>query len=499
MKKKIFGLLILMESLFLFLTTCVSLYYRETVGDDDFAPFATTTLLTFVVGGVLYLWGRRDYDTEFSRKDSFLVVALVWVVFSTFGMIPFLMQGTVDGLSDAFFEAMSGFTTTGASILTNIDDQPHGILFWRCLSHWMGGLGIIVFSFALIPVYELRNTNMFSAEVTGLSVDKLRPKIGDTARRLLLIYVLLTGICFGAFLLGKMDAFDAICYAMSTIATGGFANHQASLSFFGSAYLEYVCVLFMLVSGVNFSLYYYYSIGKEKVFSRNEEFHWYVRIVASAVVLFVILFYSVRHLLPADVEAQSYLPTDFESTFRTSLFHVTSIITTTGFQSRYFDYVAWGAPFLVPTLVLMIMGSCAGSTSGGVKIIRIIVCLKDAVNEFKLQLHPRAVIPVRLSGSVLPENKVLRALAFLFLYFLLVVIGTMLFTVMGVDLETSFGTAISALSNIGPGIGSTGPAESFAHLPAAGKWVCSLFMLVGRLEIFTVLFLFLPEFWKQKI
>lgn len=488
-----------MESLFLLLTCGVSYYYKVTAGDDDLAAFSITTALTFVIGLLLYVRGRRCPKAPFSRKDNFLLVSLVWVIFSFFGMIPFLIYGTVGDVASAYFEAMSGFTTTGASVLNNIDKQPHGILFWRSLTQWLGGLGIVVFSFALIPVYELKNTNLFSAEVTGLGVDKLRPKIGDTARRLLLIYVFLTALCFLAFWAGSMGVYDAVCYSMATVATGGFATHQDSMAFFGSAYLEYVCSFFMIVSGVNFSLYYYCSIGRPAALFRNEELKWYLCIVGIMVLLFVGLFFnSELFVFGADAVAQS-LPSGIEETFRTSLFHVSSIISTSGFQSSKFDYVEWGAPYWMLTLVLMVTGSCAGSTSGGVKIIRILVCIKDAINEFKLQLHPRAVISVRLSGSVLPENKVTRALAFLFLYFTLVIIGVVFLTLMGLDMDTAFGSSISALSNVGPGMGTTGPASSFSEIPYMGKWLLSFFMLVGRLEIFTVLFLFLPDFWKQKV
>lgn len=499
MKTKIFGLLILMESLFMLLTCCVSYYYKITEGDDDLTAFSITTVLTFSVGLLLYLKGKCCPPSVFSRKDSFLIVSLVWIVFSFFGMFPFLIYGTVDNVAAAYFEAVSGFTTTGASVLDNIDRQPHAILFWRSLMQWLGGLGIVVFSFALIPVYELKNTNMFSAEVTGLSVDKLRPKIGDTARRLLSIYILLTVVCFFVFWLGPMDVYDGVCYSMTTIATGGFAPHQASMAFFHSPYLEYTCSFFMIVSGINFSLFYYISIGRPNVFLKNEELKWYLCIVGIAVLVFMAFFYNTRFLMPhADCIAES-LPVGLEDTFRTSLFHVSSIISTSGFQASNFDYVAWGAPFWMPTLIIMVIGSCAGSTSGGVKVIRILVCIKNAINEFKLQLHPRAVISVRLSGNVLSDSKVLRALTFLFLYFVLAILGVIVLTLIGLDTETALGSSLSALSNVGPGMGLTGPASTFAHVPAVGKWLLSFFMLVGRLEIFTVLFLFLPDFWKQKV
>lgn len=489
----------MMEALFMLMACGVSYYYCLRSGDNDLTALSLSTAITLMVGVGLYLYGRRNSDNILSRRDSFMLVAIVWIIFSVFGMLPYLLYGTVDNLTDAFFEAMSGFTTTGATVLNNINDQPHGILFWRSITQWMGGLGIIVFSFALIPVYELKNTNMFSAEVTGLGVDKLRPKIADTARRLLIIYVLMTLVCFGVFYAGPMNVYDSICHGMTTLATGGFSTHQESIGYFHSPYIEYMCILFMFLGGVNFSLYYYMSIGRPRIMWRNEELKWFFWIVLVFGLLYMCMFYYTR-FWAADTSAEQLasLPEGYEETFRASFFHVVSIISTSGFQGMNYDYVLWGSAFYLPTLIIMGIGSCAGSTSGGIKVIRILVCLKNAINEFRLQLHPRAVIPIRYSGNVLPENKVVRALAFLFLYFILLIIGIFVLTLLGMDMETSLGSCVTALSNVGPGMGTTGPATTFADVPEIGKWLLSFFMLVGRLEIFTVLFLFLPDFWKLK-
>ena len=481
------------------LACCVSLWYCHRTGDDDFTALALPTAATALVGVLLVALGYRrgGLNETLSRRDSFLVVALVWVVFSIFGMMPFLLYGTTDDIATAYFETMSGFTSTGATALTNIDAQPHGILFWRQLTQWLGGLGIVVFSFSLIPIYELKNTNVFSAEVTGLSVDKLRPKIGATARRLLLIYSLLTGACAFVYWLGPMSGFDAVCHAMTTIATGGFSTHQDSISYWNSPYIEYMCCLFMFVAAVNFSLYYYASIGRIGTLLRNEELRWFTIYVAAAVALFIVLFHVSIHYLP-DYQITEYLPTTDEETARSALFHVLSITTSTGYQATHYNYVAWGAPFWMPTLILMIVGACAGSTGGGVKMIRIIVCIKDVLNQFRSQLHPRALFSVRLSGKVLPPNKVKSALNFLFLYAVLVIMGCTVMTTMGLDTDTALGSAISCLSNIGAGTGMTGPAGTYAEMPAFVKWMLSFFMLTGRLEFYTVLYLFMPSFWRMK-
>ena len=499
MKTKIFGTLILMEALFMLLSCGVSFYYQNTLQEHDLKALGYSTAITFVTGLVLFLIGLRSKQETLSRKDSFLIVSLVWVIFSIFGMLPFLFYGSITDISSAYFETMSGFTTTGATVMSNINDQPHGILFWRSIIQWLGGLGIIVFSLALIPVYELKNTQIFSAEVTGLGIDKLRPKIGDTARRLLLTYVFITMLCCISYYMGPMNLFDAICHSMTTIATGGFGTHQESIAYFNSPYIEYVASFFMFISGINFSLYYYLSIGKSKSFFKNEELRWYLWITLGVVLLFVGVFYLTQYYSFTTPEQYSSLPVGWEQTLRTSLFHVTTIFTSCGFQGSNYDYVMWGQAFWTPTLIIMACGACAGSTAGGFKMIRFLVCLKDARNEFKIQLHPKAVIPVRFSNSVLPENKVMRALAFVFLYFTLVFLGTWILTLMGLSMDTGIGSCITALSNCGPGMGTTGPASNFAGVPMLGKWLLSFFMLVGRLEIFTVLFLFLPDFWKQKV
>lgn len=480
------------------LSSGVSLYYHYHSNDCDFKSLLYSTIITFTVGCLLFLNGKRSKQTKLTRKDSFLIVSLVWVIFSFLGMLPFLFYGTTSTVEDAFFETMSGFTTTGASVLNNINEQPHGILFWRSIMQWLGGLGIVVFSFALIPVYELKNTQIFSAEVTGLDVDKLRPKIGDTARRLLIIYILITALCTLSFWLGPMNLYDSVCHAMTTIATGGYSTHQNSLAYFNSPYIEYMCSFFMFISGINFSLYYYLSIGKSKAFYKNEEMRWYTCFTLAAVIVFVCLFYYVRYQMSGSSELLALLPEGFETTFRTSLFHVVTLLTSTGFQASNFDYVGWGQVFWMPTLIILFMGACAGSTAGGFKVIRMLVCLKDSRNEFKRQLHPRAVIPVRLSGYVLSESKVLRALAFLFLYLVIMVISVCLLTMMGLTMDTAIGSCITSLSNAGPGLGTTGPASNFYEVPVLGKWLLSFLMLVGRLEIFTVLFLFIPDFWKEK-
>ena len=490
MKKGIFGILILMEGNFLLLTFLLSLYYKE--GDSN--AFLLTTVLCYIIGLSCKWLGKRNKENQrLSRADSFLIVSLSWVVFSIIGMIPFLMIEHMD-LSSAFFETMSGFTTTGATCITDIESMTHALKFWRSVTQWMGGLGVVVFSIALIPVYEMKNSNVFSAEVTGIGLNKLRPKIGSTARRLLVIYLILTFSCVLCYWVGPMNLFDAICHSMTTIATGGFSTHSASIGYYHSRYLEYVAPFFMLISSVNFSLYYYMSIGHKKILFKNEEVKWFFSIVLLSVVLFVFFLYHA----PIPNEAYDTLPKGFENTLRSAFFHVSSVITSTGYSAEKFDYVAWGPSFWMPTVVIMAIGSCAGSTAGGIKIIRIIICIKSLINQFIQQIHPRAVLSVKVNGFILDNANIRKAFAFIFIYFALIVIAMTCYTLLGSDVDTALGSSISMLSNVGPGTGGIGPASNFGHVPDAGKWLMSFYMLVGRLEIFTVLVLFLPDFWKEK-
>lgn len=489
MKKGILGILVIMESIFLLLSMLVAVFY----GESGWLCFLLTALGATGFGSLCIYMSRKAECRRMRRADNFLVVTLSWIVFSLVGTVPYLWLTDMDAAS-AFFETMSGFTTTGATCITDIDSLPRCLLFWRAITQWIGGLGIVVFSFALIPVYEMKKSNIYSAEVTGLGLDKLRPKIGATARRVLLIYLVLTSVCALLYWLGPMSLYDAVCHAFTTIATGGFSTHSQSIAFFHSGYIEYVASLFMIVSSINFSLYYYMSIRRSRVLLHNEEVRVFLSYIGVAVVAFMLLFY----FAPVPESAAGLLPKGFEETFRSALFHVSSIATSTGFSAQKFDYVAWGASFWMPSVVIMAIGACAGSTAGGIKMVRVIVCAKAVFNELILMLHPRAVLGVRVGGQVVPEGKVRQALSFIFIYILLVVIAMTCYSLLGADVDTALGSSISMLSNVGPATGATGPASTFANVPASGKWLMSAYMLIGRLEIFTVLFLLMPNYWKDR-
>lgn len=455
--------------------------------------------LSFVIGGITLSIGKwkarhasEDQSKYFSRADSFMVVTLTWVLFSLIGMIPYMMLAGMN-IEDAMFEAMSGFTTTGASVISDIDGLSHGLKFWRCITQWMGGLGIVVFTFALVPTGEMRNNKIFSAETSGIGMDKLSPKIATTARRLMMIYLVLTIVCALFYYAGPMNAFDAICHSFTTTATGGFSTRTASIAYYNSPYIEYVAAVFMFLSSLNFGMFYYAIIRRWDIIRSNEELNAFVKIVLTAVVVFVLLFNFASHAS----ESLHTLPMGLEEQFRSALFHVTSIISSTGYAAMKFDYVSWGDVYLIPTIMLMIIGSCAGSTAGGIKVVRFVVALKAIRNEFIKQLHPRAVLSVSLGGRVMENERVRRTLCYFVIYAIMIMLAISVMTLLGMDFTTAFGSSISALSNIGPGAGLTGPASNYSMVHPAIKWLMSFYMLVGRLEIYTVLFLFMPSFYKK--
>ena len=494
MKARIIGFFLLFEALFMLVSSLVALFYFYRCGDGDVLALTVSTIITAISGFVLISAGRKngkpnkkDID-NFEVKDSFLIVTLTWVVFAIFGMLPFLLNGTVSTVTDAFFEAMSGFTTTGSTLLNNIDEQPHGILFWRSIIQWLGGLGIIVLFLAVMPSLN-RSSNkimMFSAEMSGIGVKKLHPKMMMTARKLLGIYIILTILCGFMYWLGPMNTFDAVCHALATMSSGGFSTHQASISYFNSSYIEYVASVFMFASGINFSLYYFLFTGQGKLFRENEELRWYIGAVAIMMAIFITLFYFAPELKNVQTQVDSY-PQGFENRFRTSLFHVTSIITSTCFQATNYDYDLWGGMFLIPTFIMMASGACAGSTSGGIKIIREVISIKSISNVFRHLLHPNALFSVKVSNEVIDDDKTRRVVNFLVIFMLLYVVGVLLFIVSGSNLQEAMFNCISALGNSGPGTGSTGPSASFSEVSNMGKWTMSFLMLVGRLEIYTVL------------
>lgn len=476
---RIMGLLLFIEAIFLTASVAVALYYDEKIINELLASIATMvgtgSVLTFLCHG---------RERNISRKDGYVVVTLCWIVFSLFGSLPYMLSGYIPDFTDAFFETMSGFSTTGATILQDIEALPKSLLFWRMMTHWVGGLGIVFFTVAVFPIFGLSDINLFAAESVGPMRAKLHPRISVTARWILTIYIGLTLMAAVAMYLAGMGKFDALCHSMSTIATGGFSTKQESIAAFNSPAVDYVTALFMFLGGVNLSLLYLFIFkARAKELLRDTEFRTYAGVVAVFTLLMTVgLYFST--------------PMGVEGAFRASLFQVISLQTTTGFATS--NYVLWMPLLWLMLCALMFIGACSGSTSGAMKCARISILFKVMINEFKRIVHPNAVIPVRMTGKIIPTTVQSAILAYTVIYIFVLVVGIFVNMAFGVDFLNAFGLSVSSVGNVGPALGSYGPMDSFAQLPAVLKWFSSFQMLVGRLEFFAVLLLFTPMFWKRR-
>lgn len=474
---RIIGILLLLETVMFLVCSSVSFYYRE----SDMLDFWKAGGITAGIGLLLAALGKGG-ERQLTRRDGYVLVSFAWVAFSLFGMLPFYIGGYIPDIADAFFETMSGFSSTGATILDDIESLPHGILFWRSMTQWIGGLGIIMFTIAVLPIFGVSGLQVFAAEASGPTHDKVHPRIGITAKWIWSIYTGITTLLVCLLMLGGMDWFDSICHAFATTGTGGFSTKQASVAYYNSPYIEYVISIFMFISGINFTLVLLFVNRKFKKFISNAELKFYFSsVVFFTAVIAIALYYT--------------SPMGMEESFRKSLFQVISLHTSTGFATD--DYMQWSPVLWGLLTIIMLMGACAGSTTGGLKCIRMVILTKVSRNEFKHILHPNAILPVRINKQVISSSIVSTVLAFCFIYITIIVISTLLMMTMGVGAEESIGCVISSIGNMGPGLGETGPAYSWNALPDAAKWLLSLLMLPGRLELFTVLLLFTPDFWKR--
>ena len=477
---RIIGLLLIIEGLFLTVPLATSLVYHET----DWMCFLLTMVVTTVAGTIM-TFGIRPRNPRMGKREGFLLTALIWIFFSIFGMIPFiLMEKQPMSVSDAFFEAMSGFTTTGATVMDSISHLSHGIVMWRSLMQWIGGMGIILFTLAVVPMLNHSGgMQMFNAEVTGITHDKLRPRISQTAKGLWLIYIVLTLVLFILLIIGPMDTFEAICHAFSTMSTGGFSTADASIEAWDSIYIESVVTVFMFLGGTSFVLLYRAAHGDFKPIWQNDVFRAYVGIIFVCYVLFVIaIFYH----------GQAY---SIKSVTLDPLFQIVSTITSTGYEVS--DFSNWGTFTLSLVFALMFFGACAGSTSGGAKIDRLIYLLKNCRNEIVRCVYPNNIFTVRVNRRVIPHETVSKVIAFLCMYVMIIMAGGIILTSLGLPLVDSFFSAFSCISNTGLGAGVTGYGGSYALVPDVGKWLLAIIMMIGRLELFTVLILFTPTFWKK--
>lgn len=471
------GLMLLIEGIFMWLCIPVSLLFH----DHELMSLGIGGGISIVTGGLIWLINLKA-SKSLNARDGFLIVSIGWILFSLFGSVPYVLSGEVSGFTDAFFETVSGFTTTGATILNEIEVLPHGLLFWRSLTQWLGGMGIIVMSLAILPLLGVGGMQLFVAEVPGPVPDKLHPRIKETAKRLWAIYIIFTVAETLLLTLGGMSLFDAVCHSFCTMATGGYSTKTASLAAWDSPFIHYVVAVFMFLAGTNFTLSYFAMHLNFKRVWRNEEFRYYVGFLAGfTILLTLILSYT---------EVQSG-----EESFRHSLFQVVSIVTTTGFVT--YDYLSWVPLIGIMLFMMMFLGGSAGSTGGGIKIMRIVLLLKNSAMELRRLIHPNAVIPVRFNRNAVDPDILNNVFAFISFYLITIIIGVLVMATMGYDLGTSFGSVAATLGNIGPGIGLVGPVENYAHIPHFGKWFLSFLMLIGRLELFTVLILFSPTFWKK--
>ncbi len=474
----IIGLLLIIVGLLIFTGIPFSVYYQS----DDIPALIISGSIASFSGLLIWFFTRNSNKKEIGKREGYLIVTGSWLVMSLFGSLPFIIHGSIPNFTDAFFETMSGFTTTGATILTDIEAMPYGLLFWRSLTQWLGGMGIIVLSLAILPILGIGGMQLFIAEVPGPTKDKVHPRVRETAKRLWGIYFILTIAETILLLVGGMNLFDAITHSFTTMATGGFSPKNSSIAFYNSPFIQYVIIVFMFFAGTNFTIHYYALHRNFSFIKTNNEFRFYTAIIIIATIFIMIL-----HLPHVDFH--------LEEAFRHTLFQVTSLVTTTGFVTS--DYENW-APFSrIIFFTLLFVGGCAGSTGGSIKVIRHYLLFRNGFLELKRLIHPRAVIPVRINNKAVPPEIILNVQAFFIFYILLFLLGSIIMSILGVDFVTALGATATCLGNVGPGIGTVGPVSNFAHIPEAGKWILSFLMLLGRLELFTVIIIFSSYFWKN--
>ena len=477
---KVLGTLLYIEAVLMMCCLGVTIYFRE----DDSFTFITSVCLTLLAAIFLKFLGRESNDS-LSRRDAYVVVTLSWLAFSLFGAVPFLVGGYIGNFTDAFFESMSGFTTTGATILEGLDKMPHGLLFWRSLTQWIGGLGIVFFTIALLPSMVGGSVRVFAAEATGPIRSKLHPRLSTNAKWIWSVYVLLTLACIGSFMFFGADWFSAVNYGMTSTATGGFAIHDDSKTFFCTPGIEYTCTLFCFLASINFTLFYA-SIAKFKFKNlfKSTEFKLFLSAILGSTLLITLILLA----------SKDY--SNIEEAFRTSLFQVVTFVTTTGLVND--NIGSWPRVIWVLLVLLMVLGGCSGSTSGGIKCIRGVMLWKNISNEFRQILHPNAVLPMRIDGVNVPQQKRVTLLAFLTAYAFICLLAFLVLIAAGYDNTKSITIILSCIGNVGPSLAiDIGPSMSWAMLPVAVKWMCMALMLIGRLEIFSVLVIFTPAFWKE--
>lgn len=475
---RVVGWLLTIESLFMLIPCVVAML----IDTESVWPFLCCAAITGVSGGLMTLLKPRSRDM--GKREAILLTGFTWVILSLFGMLPFIFYATHLSVTDAFFETISGFTTTGASVLSSLDNVPKSILIWRCITQWIGGLGIILFTLAVVPMLNTSGgMQLFNAEVTGITHDKLRPRVSYTAKGLWMVYLCLTVILIVLLNFSDMDIYEAVCYGLSTMSTGGFSTDDGGIHALESVYVKSVMIIFMFLGGVNFSLMFNAVTGRRRGILHNTSLKVYIWAILIGTLIFAL-----------DI-GLSGMVQDLGDITLDPLFQSVSLLSSTGLTEP--DFKQWGSLSIVVLIIMMIMGACAGSTSGGAKIDRFVILFKFLQNEFFKMMHPGAVTTVRLNGKGTPSSIVQKTLAFLFIYIIIIVVGGVILSQMGLDLADGFFFSLQAISNTGLGSEATDVNGDYSLVPDAAKWLLSFIMLVGRLGIFTILLVFIPSFWKK--
>lgn len=472
------GIALVFLSFFMILPLGVSIIYKQ----SDTIQLLESLFITLASGVTLYILTQKHKKDEIRHRDAFFIVTATWILISLFGSIPFILTEMFHSFTDAYFESVAGFTTTGASVLNDIESTPKGVLFWRSMIQWIGGMGIIVLALAIFPLLGTGGMQLFRAEVPDITIDKLRPRIIDTAKSLWIIYVGLTFLNILSLILGGMNLYDASCHAFTTMATGGFSTKNASIAYFKNPTIEYITSLFMFLAGINYTLYFFVFKGKISRLWKSSEFKFYLTTTAIATLMITINLWG-------------YTFNSLASSLRYALFQVISIMTTTGYTTS--DYEGWSSFSQIILLLIMFFGGMIGSTGGGIKQVRILLMLKQGFREIYQLIHPRAVTSLKIDEKFL-DGEILGSIwGFVFLFLGVCVIATIGMSAVGMDLITSASTVISAICNVGPALGEAGPSENYSTIPILGKWILIFCMLTGRLEVYTVLILLVPQFWRK--
>lgn len=474
----VLGLLVVAAGIAMLTAVPISLLFD---GVDAIA-LLSSSVITILTGAALGVVGRSD-RSNLRVREGFAIVTFGWILIPLFGALPFLLSNSIPSFTDAYFESVSGFTTTGASIVTDVEALPHGILYWRSLTHWLGGMGIVVLYLAILPMIGFGAVHLFKAEVSGMSKDKLTPRVVDTARILWGVYMLLTASEMGLLMLGGMSWFDALCHSFGTIATGGFSTKNASIGFYQSPYIDIVVTIYMLLAATNFSLHYAALRGNIGGYFRNEELRFFL--VTYAFVVAVVTLATLH----------TNFDGNFADAFRYGAFNIASVMSCTGFATS--DFALWVPLAQAMIFVAMFPGGCSGSTAGGIKMVRVYLLLKSVSTAVRRLLHRRAVVHIRLDGDVVDDDILVKVGAFVLFYVGFFVAASLILLETGLDAVAAFTATATCLAGIGPGLGSVGPMSNYHHLSDTGKYVLEVCMVVGRLELFTAIVLMSPAFWRS--